>query len=427
MASPRWAPTPSSRSDGFDADVIVAGAGPAGAVAAATLAAAGIDVLLVDRARFPRNKPCGGALSARALVRFPWLDGLLASIDVLRVRKLHLEGPAGTRLDLEHHEPCVLLVRRVELDAALVARATHLGARFDDRFEITQAGQDAHGVTIGARDGRRLRARMIIAADGVHSVLAKRLDVNHHWPRTHVAIDMMEETPIATLAADRPDVLWLAYAPNGLDGYAYVFPKVRHVNVGIGCVLAHFDRAVHDAPYVVQQRFVQSLTSRGVLHGRSDRRTFTPYLIPVGGPIREAARGRVLFVGDAGGFVHAITAEGIYYAMVTGELAGRAIARARGGQDPARAAAGYQAAWRRDIGAELDDAVTLQRYLFASHARVAEIIHGAAGAPALASSILGYFKGHVPYARLRRRILLRFPLAILRLARAVRRPARQSA
>lgn len=411
----------------FDADVIVAGAGPAGAVAAATLAGAGVDTLLVDKAEFPRNKPCGGGLSARALVRFPWLDDTLAPIDVLRVRKLHLEGPAGSVLDLENPDPCVVLVRRLQFDAALVGRAQAHGARFDGRFEIAQADQDAGGVTLRARDGRHLRARMVVAADGVHSVLAKRLGVNARWPRTHLAIDMMEETPIETLAADRPDVLWVAYAPGGLDGYAYVFPKVRHVNVGIGCVLSHFDREVHDAPYDLQRRFVESLTSRGVLRGRSDRASFTPFLIPVGGPLPRAAHGRVIFAGDAGGFVHAITAEGIYYAMVTGELAGRAVATAGAAKEPGRAAAAYEAAWRREIGAELADAVRIQRYLFSSHDRVARVVGGAADSASMASLILDYFKGRVAYGTLRRRMMLRFPLTILRLARQAARPARRSA
>ena len=85
---------------GFDADVIVAGAGPAGAVAARTLAAAGIDTLLVDRAPFPRNKPCGGGISARALLRFPWLKQAMAGIDEHWISTLHLEGPDGAAFDV---------------------------------------------------------------------------------------------------------------------------------------------------------------------------------------------------------------------------------------------------------------------------------------------------------------------------------------
>ena len=199
-------------------DVIVAGAGPAGAVAARTLALAGVRTLLVDRAAFPRNKPCGGGVSLRALRRFPWLAGALAGIDVHRISRLHLEGPDNSSLDVESARPCVLLVRRVEFDQALVRAAVAAGATLLERFEITQADADADGVTLQARDGRKLRAPIVIAADGVHSVLAKRLGVNARWPRASIAIDMMEETPVETLRADRPDVLWVAYAYNGLDG-----------------------------------------------------------------------------------------------------------------------------------------------------------------------------------------------------------------
>ena len=73
-----------------DADVVVAGGGPAGALAARALAKAGIHTLLVDRAAFPRNKPCGGGLSVRALRRFPWLEPALSGIDIHRISKLHL-------------------------------------------------------------------------------------------------------------------------------------------------------------------------------------------------------------------------------------------------------------------------------------------------------------------------------------------------
>jgi geranylgeranyl reductase family protein len=404
----------------FDADVIVAGAGPAGSAAARTLAAAGVDTLLVDRAEFPRNKPCGGGLSARALGRFPWLEAAMADIDVHRVQRLHLEGPRGATLDLDHHETCVVLVRRVAFDHALVRDAERAGARRLAGFEITQADQDADAVTLHARDGRRLRARFVVAADGVHSVLGKRLGVNARWPRQSLAIDMMEETPAATLRATRPDVLWIAYAHEGLDGYAYVFPKVHHVNVGIGCVLSHFDEAVDEAPYALQTQFVSSLVARGVLAGASDRRTFTPFLIPVGGPLPRAAHGRVLFAGDAGGFVHAITAEGIYYALASGELAGRAIAGAMAGAGadaaPRRAVDAYERAWRRELGPELRDAVLVQKYLFSSHARVANVIEGASASAALTALILDYFKGRVSYGTLRRRMMLRFPMTIVRLA-----------
>ncbi|MCC7008119.1 MAG: NAD(P)/FAD-dependent oxidoreductase [Acidobacteria bacterium] len=397
-------------------DVIVAGAGPAGAVAARTLAAAGLSTVLVDRAAFPRNKPCGGGISARALRRLPWLEPALDGVDVHRLSKLHLEGPGGARADVDGHRDCVLLVRRVEFDHALVRAAIDAGARLEAPFEITQVSAGPAAVTLQARDGRRLSAPHVIAADGVHSVIAKRLGVNARWPRHGLAIDMMEETPVTRLAAAEPDVLWVAYAYDGLDGYAYVFPKTRHVNVGIGCLLSHFDAEVPQRPYELQEAFVSSLAARGVLRGQSDRSCFTPFLIPVGGPLRRAWSGRVLFAGDAGGFVHAVTAEGIYYAMVSGELAGRALADAlRRGTDDAGPR--YERSWRAEIGAELREAVLVQRYLFASHARVARVIRGIAGGTTLTEAVLQFVRGETTYAALRRRIFWRLPMAVLQMAR----------
>ncbi len=400
-----------------DAAVIVAGAGPAGAVAARTLAAAGVDTLLVDRAAFPRNKPCGGGISLRALPRFPWLERALAGVDVHRIGALHVEAPDGSSFDVTRPEPCVLLIRRVEFDHALVRAAIDAGARVEARFEITQVEADADGVTLKSRDGRTLRAPRIVAADGVHSVIAKRLGVNARWPATGLAIDMMEETPVGTLRARRPDVLWVAYAYQGLEGYAYVFPKTDHVNVGIGCLLSHFKGEMPGRPYALQQEFVSSLVGAGVLDGRSDRQHFTPYLIPVGGPLRSASRGRVLFAGDAGGFVNACTAEGIYYAMVSGELAGQAIAGGAA-SGPRAVNRRYDRAWRAEIGAELADAVLLQRYLFARHDRVNRVVRAAASANGLIDEMLAYTRGELSYPALRRRMFFRFPMTALRMVRA---------
>src|SRR5207237_4165388 len=115
-------------------------------------------------------------------------------------------------------------------------------------------------------------------------------------------------------------------------------------------VLAHYRAAVDAAPYDLQQRFVATLRARGIVAGDSVRKNFTPFLIPVGGPLREPARGRVLLAGDAGGFVNGFTAEGIYYAMVSGDLAARAIVTTGG--DPAKVAGAYRRACEYEIGAE---------------------------------------------------------------------------
>ena len=140
-----------------------------------------------------------------------------------------------------------------------------------------------------ARDGRHFEAPIVIAADGVHSVVARRLGINPGWPASSVALDMMEETPREALRDRDPSTLWVAYgydpSSNGRGaasdgrhlarrpkGMRTSFPKRDHVNVGIGYVLAHYRDAIGTAPYELQRGFVDHLRARAVIEGESVRR-----------------------------------------------------------------------------------------------------------------------------------------------------------
>ena len=401
-----------------DADVIVAGTGPAGATAALALARAGVRVLMMERHALPRQKPCGGGISTRVLTRFPWLSAALPQIPTHPVSSLYLEGPSGEIFRMQANGPVVILIRRVEFDTMLAQLAVRAGADLLAPAAIAQARQDADGVTLRTRDGRELRAPMVIAADGVNSVIARRLGINPGWPRASLALDMMEETPDATLRPAERDTLSVFYGYGGAHGYAYIFPKRAHVNVGIGYVLPFFKERVDLMPYDLQRQFVGDLRARGLMEGESQRGHFTPFLIPIGGPLRTTAAGRVLLAGDAGGFVNGFSAEGIYYAMVTGDLAARAIlaARRRDVVDPAAARRGYVRLWKREIGAELRDSVLIQKYLFPNPARMDRVVRGAKTRPEFPRILVDYASGRLSYRAARRRMLWHFPRLLPRLA-----------
>src|SRR3954463_9623051 len=354
-----------------DADVIVAGAGPAGATAELRLARAGVRGLVVERYALPRQKPCGGGFSTRIVPRFPWLSDALRQIPTNPVSSLYLEGPSGDVFRMQANGPAVILIRRIEFDHLLLSLARDAGAEVLAPAAIAQASQDAHGVTLSTREGRELRAPIVIAADGVNSVIARRLGINPGWPSERLPLAMMGKTPIAGLRAAEPQTLSVFYGYGGAHGYAYIFPKREHVNVGIGYMLPYFKARVDTTPYELQQQFVGELRDRGLMDGASERAHFTPFLIPIGGPLKTTAEGRVLLAGDAGGFVNGFSAEGIYYAMVTGDLAAGALlaARAAGAFDPAQARRNYVKAWRREIGGELRDSVLIQKYLFSTPER----------------------------------------------------------
>jgi len=402
----------------MDADVIVCGAGPAGATAALRLARGGARVTILERSALPRQKPCGGGISTRVFQRFPYLRQALSRIPSRAISSLYLEGPSGDVFRVRSDGDAVVLIRRIEFDHLLVSLAMDAGARTIAPAPVVQARQDSSAVTLTTRDGRTFRAPMVIAADGVNSVVARRLGLNPGWPTGQIALDMMEETPTTALRSADPETLWVFYGYGGAEGYAYVFPKPDHVNVGIGYLLSYFRERVEEHPYALQRRFVGELRERGLLDGESQRETFTPYLIPVGGPLRQTAAGRVLLAGDAGGFVNGFSAEGIYYAMVTGDLAAAAVLdAARGGASvPANARRAYVRAWRREIGVELRDSVLIQRYLFHSPAMMDRVVRGATAYPEFAALLIGYATGRLTYRAARREFMRRFPSLALRFA-----------
>jgi len=398
-------------------DAIVVGAGPAGATAARRLAAAGIRTLLLDRAAFPRDKACGGAITTRALARFPYLSAALKRIPTHWISRLVLQGPSGRSAELRSNGPAVLTIRRVEFDALLVSLAHEAGAELVEATDIHDAREETDRVCLRARDGRTFDARMVVAADGVHGIVSRRLGLLKAWPRERLAIDLMEETPSATLRAADSGALWVSYGfpassaggPRGLtEGYAYVFPKQAHVNVGIGYLAQQYRTNYRGSAYSLQQGLIGRLRGAGILDGTSSRQHFTPFLIPVGGPLRRPGTARVLVAGDAGGFVNGFSAEGIYYAMVSGDLAAASVADALATRRPAHSL--YRGRWQGEIGTELDDAVVLQRLLFADTRKIDGLVEAAATGTPLVEAVTRWARGVETYAALRRRIVRRNPL-----------------
>ena len=320
-----------------------------------------------------------------------------------------------------------MMIRRIEFDALIVSLAREAGAELVSGAEVVAGRHDGDAVSVVTRDGRRFSASYLIACDGVHSATARKLGIAAAWPRSALAIDMMEESPNADLRPTDPDLLWVQYGcaaagTNGStgvwEGYGYVFPKRDHINVGIGYLLSPYREASVGPAYQAHRGFVERLTDEGVLEGHSRRDCFTPFLIPIGGPRRILSHGRVLLAGDAAGFVHGLTAEGIYYAMVSGDLAARTVVEAmrsrRNGRGPDLSA--YTHAWRSEVGQELRDSVALQRFLFGSRDRVDAVIAGAARNASVATAAIRYLAGETPYRAVRSHVLSRNPGVVISLA-----------
>ena len=293
-------------------DVIVVGAGPAGSTTAYRLARAGARVCLLDRARFPRDKPCGGGLTLRAVRELPF------SVEPVvedRVDTLELGLRYGRRWSGRAEGPLVLMTQRRWLDAFLAERATAAGAEFRDGVKVTEV-DPAGAVTVG---GERLEADVVVGADGANGVAARSLGPQ----ALELGVALEGNVGYAHVSRERfggRAVVELGVVPGG---YAWVFPKGDHVNVGVGGWQS-------EGPHL-RERLRELCGAFGI--DEAAVRDVRGHRLPMRGAARRPAHGRVLLVGDAAGLVDPLSGDGMYEAFVSGRLAAETIL-AGGGLEP---------------------------------------------------------------------------------------------
>jgi geranylgeranyl reductase family protein len=381
-------------------DVIVAGAGPAGATAARVLGDAGVATLLIDKSAFPRDKPCGGGISARALSRFPYLAGALRSIPNSWVSKVHFESPSGFVVDYRSPDALYLMIRRCDFDDLLFSLAR---PRVEVATGLVRKVSVQAGHVSVETDSHEYRARMIIGCDGANSVIARASGLRTGNVQSNYAIDMMEETPQQELSTSEQDRMYIYYRIRSHYGYGYVFPKTSHLNVGVGFKLDYYLSHMRGEHYRHQQAFVDDMKAKRVLTGQSNRANFRAFPLPISGPLARTYSDRVLLAGDAGGFVNALTAEGIYYAMVSGELAAMAAVDAiRVGNFASTQLQSFEDDWKHEIGDELANSVRLQNLLLADPKRIDRIVRAASRHAVLADLLARFATGAITHAQFKR-------------------------
>ncbi len=343
----------SGRADGV-LDVVIVGAGPAGTAAAVELARAGADVLVVDKATFPRDKCCGDGLTAMALRHLEHLglrtDAVASWTDVHRVA---LHSPSGRVVDLPLPSgPGVhaAVARRRDLDAALVDRARASGARVAEGVTLRGAAADDTGVTLtldgltaGGHGPATVRARHVIGADGAWSPLRRALGLGPKGYRGdwHAFRQYAANTDIG------PD-LHVIFEADLLPGYAWAFPLPDGgANIGFG-VLRGGPVAVGDMGPLWRELCARPALADLLGPNSEPDGPLRAWPIPARLGAVPLAEGRVMFVGDAAAVTDPLTGEGIGQALMTGMAAAEALVATAGGR-VGDASAHYQAAVRREL------------------------------------------------------------------------------
>ncbi len=289
-------------------DVIIIGAGPAGAIAAKRCAEEGLRTLLLERKKIPRFKLCAGGISAGALAELDFrIEEDLIERECYGARVCYKDH----QIEVKKRSRMAVLVSRDRFDAYLVSKAVEAGAVLHD---------DERATTIHQRDGcilvetseKEYRAEVVIGADGVNSTTAKY--VREPLKPDEVGLCIAADIPKENEEVD-------SYIKGAVEfhfgiakmGYGWVFPKERHLSVGIGGV----STAMKDP----KKRFIEFLQKRGF---DTDVTTHT-YPLPRGGYDREVCSDRIILVGDAAGFVDPFMGEGIKYAFISGKLAAKRV------------------------------------------------------------------------------------------------------
>lgn len=350
------------------ADVLIVGAGPSGAAAAITLRRAGRSVIVVDKALFPRDKCCGDGLTTLALRELAPLGLRPEHVPNWQtVDAAWLRSPSGREvcLPMPSGGAFAATTPRRELDAALVRLARDAGAVIHEGHGLVAVEQFDDHVIAHVEGIGEVRARFLIAADGMWSPTRKLLGLAEPGYLGEWHAFRQYARNVTGPAAER---LYVWFEPDFLPGYAWSFPLPDgRVNLGFGVVRdgSRNGKAMQaDWAGLVDRPHIRAALGPDV--ELEDRVTAWP--IPAGVDRAVLTAGRVLFVGDAARVTDVMTGEGIGQAVLTGRVAAEAIIHA-GAMEPAAARAEYER--------------SVRHHLFADH-RMSSVLNGWLAKPLLA-------------------------------------------
>jgi geranylgeranyl reductase family protein len=384
-------------------DLLIVGAGPAGAYAAELLAQKGARVALFNGQPLGKPKACGGGVTTKALKAWPQLLNAVGRT----IYELDLYSPAGKRLHLKLEQPFAVY-SRLAFDNYLRERARLAGATlFDEKVSIRKARNNGAGWMLKSENGAEWRGRTLVGADGANSAVA-RLMVGPLPPSDmEVAFGYRAPLPEHGLASTV-----VAFLPNWV-GYAWAFPRPDHISFGIATTQDAFEHQPLDDllwDFMVGYYKYSGGSTVNFWNGDGDSRikehlsataeryaARIPGLSDISWERRRNSGDGWALLGDAAGFADPVTGEGIYYALRSAQLFAESYLSGH--------PLDYESRWKADFGLELRRAAQMRQRFYGNFwgapftERMIDFARGHRGVKSVLADLVAGEQGYVDLKR----------------------------
>ena len=312
-------------------DVIVCGGGPSGSTTAFYAAKAGMKVLLIDKSKFPRDKACGGLLTARLFDELPELEPYIKPVIECASSDVNLYSPSMKyRIDFEFPVGTPWNITREVFDNAVLEAARDVGAEIMTQTRVSDFEFNG-GVTVKTSKGD-FKSKMVIGATGPADKLADMVREKRNlkpWNDKQMGTALMWEPVVGKEFVDEnygdKRSLLVHFEPGGIKGYGWVFPKKEILNIGFG---AHNTSIKSIKIKEIWKDYINLLKKDGYFPKDQEIPPVKGAPLPLSGPIKATTMDYTLLVGDSAGMVSPLSGEGIYYGMHAGKIAVDTIKKA---------------------------------------------------------------------------------------------------
>lgn len=324
----------------FDADVVIAGAGPAGAAAACHLAAGGVKVILLDQKKFPRDKICGDFVGPVALLELKRLGVIhgpeYARSNIIREAALYLDGKkliAQAMPSIDGLPTHGRVIPRMLLDDLILQAARRAGAQLVEGGRLTHYDSSPEGVTLSVSQNgtkRSLRTRLLIGADGSESVVARLMRGQRpHKDDRIIAVRAYFEGVKGP--AEQAD---LYFGADSFPGYYWLFPTGDGAaNVGVGMVLETIPPTQDRLRDLLMDLIKRDRALGERLRQAKQTTPIIGWPLTTYNPRLPLVADRIMLTGDAAGLINPLNGEGIQYALLSGRWAAEVAAKCLGHGD----------------------------------------------------------------------------------------------